>query len=59
MVSCKYLTNFWKTLQIPLINCEINFVLTWSADCVMASNTAANQETKKFAKTGENFMLHL
>ena len=42
MVSCKYLTNFWKTLQIPLINCEINFVLTWSADCVMASNTAAN-----------------
>ena len=25
MVPLKYLSNFWRTLKIPLINCEINF----------------------------------
>ena len=33
MVPLKYLGNFWRTLEIPLINCEINLVLTWSANC--------------------------
>ena len=28
MVPLKYLSNFWRTLKIPLINCEINLVLT-------------------------------
>ena len=31
-------------------NCEINSMLTWSEDCIITSNTAANQETK-FAVT--------
>ena len=26
----KYLSNFWRTLEIPLVNCEINLILTWS-----------------------------
>ena len=26
--SLKYLKFFWKTLQMPLINCEINLILT-------------------------------
>ena len=38
----KYLSNFWKTLEMLLINFEINIILTWSANCVI-SNTAANQ----------------
>ena len=29
----KYLSNFWRTLEIPLINCGINLILTWSANC--------------------------
>ena len=29
-----YLSTFWKTLDIPLINCEINFILIWSENCV-------------------------
>ena len=33
-VPLKYLCNFWRTLKMPLINCEINLILTWSADCV-------------------------
>ena len=32
MVPSKYLNNFWKTLEIPLINCQINLFLTWSAN---------------------------
>ena len=28
---------------MPLTNCEINLILNWSKECVIASNTAANQ----------------
>ena len=35
MVPLKYLSIFWRTLEMPLINCEINLVLTWSANCVI------------------------
>ena len=30
MVPLKYLSNFWRTLAILLINCEINLILTLS-----------------------------
>ena len=29
-VPLKYLSNFWRTLEMPLIRCEINPILTWS-----------------------------
>ena len=44
MVPSKYLSNFWRTLEMPLINCESNLILTSSANCVI-SNAAANQAT--------------
>ena len=40
MVPLKYLSNFWRTLETPLINCEINLILTWSDRCF---NPIANQ----------------
>ena len=43
MVPLKYLSNFWRTLEIPLINCEVNLILTWSADCVIIYTNVANQ----------------
>ena len=43
MVSFKYLSNFWRTLEMPLINCEVNLMLTWSANCVIVSTDVANQ----------------
>ena len=43
MVPLKYLSNFWRTLEIRLINCEITLLLTWSASCVIASTDVANQ----------------
>ena len=32
MVLLKYLSNFWRTLEMPLINCEINLFLAWSTN---------------------------
>ena len=29
MALLKYLSNFWRTLEMPLINCEINPDLNW------------------------------
>ena len=31
----KHSSNFLRTLKLPLINCEINLVITWSARCFM------------------------
>ena len=41
MVPLKYLSNFWRTLEMPLINCEVNLVLTWSSTCVITNSNGA------------------
>ena len=28
IVPLKYLSNIWRTLEMPLINCEVNLILT-------------------------------
>ena len=43
MVPLKYLSNFWRTLEMPLINCEVNLILTWSSTCVLIATNIANQ----------------
>ena len=43
MVPLKYLSNFWRTLEMPLINCEVNLILTWSSHCVLIATTVQNQ----------------
>ena len=43
MVPLKYLSNFWRTLEMPLINCEIELILTWSRNSVIISTDIANQ----------------
>ena len=43
MVPLKYLSNFWRTLEMALINCEVNLMLTWSDNCVIVSTDTANQ----------------
>ena len=34
-IPLKYLGNFWRSLDIPLINCEIILVLSWYKECVL------------------------
>ena len=42
MALLKYLSHFWRTLEMPLNNCEINLILTWSPNCVIVSTDVAN-----------------
>ena len=41
MVPLKYLSNFWRTLEMPFINCEVNLILTWSSACVITESNGA------------------
>ena len=43
MVPLKYLSNFWRTLEMSLINCEVNLILTWSSTCVLIATNTPNQ----------------
>ena len=36
-VPLKYLSNFWRSLEMPLINFKIHLELNWSKDCVMST----------------------
>ena len=52
MVPLKYLSDFWRTLEMRLINCEISLILTWSSTCVITNSTGAG----RFAIIDTNFM---
>ena len=43
MVPLKYLSNLRRTSEMPLFNCEVNLLLTWSASCIIVSTDVANQ----------------
>ena len=43
MIPLKYLSNFWRTLEMSLINCEIELILTLSRNSVIISTNVANQ----------------
>ena len=43
MVPLKYLSKFWRTLETPLINCEVNVILTWSSSCILIATVNPNQ----------------
>ena len=48
VVSLKFLVIFWRTPHMPLTNCEINLILTWSENCVLRSKATRD----KFIGTG-------
>ena len=39
IVPLKYLSNFCRTLEMPLINCEVSLFLAWSSTCVITNST--------------------
>ena len=43
MVPLKYLSNIWRNLEMPLINCEVKLDLTWSSTCVVTNSTGAGR----------------
>ena len=36
VVPLKKLSNFWRSLELPLINCEIEFDFSWSKECIIS-----------------------
>ena len=36
-IPLKYLGNFWRALNIPLISCEVSLELKWNKDCIITS----------------------
>ena len=45
IVPFKYLRNFWRTLEMSLINCEVSLFLTWSSTCVITNSTGEGRFT--------------
>ena len=44
VVPLKYISNFFRSLEMPLVNCKIDLELTWHKDCMISSvDTAAGQ----------------
>ena len=39
VIPLKHLSNFWRTLNVLLIHCEIELILTWSKNCTLADTT--------------------
>ena len=39
VVPFKYLSNFFRLLEMPLINCKIKLNLTWKKECVLSNQT--------------------
>ena len=46
MVPLKYLSHLWRTLEMPLINCEVNLISTWTSTCVLISTVNQNQAAR-------------
>ena len=40
VVPLKYLSNFFRSLEMPLINCKIKLNLTWKKECVLSNQTS-------------------
>ena len=40
-VPLKYLSNFWRSLEMPLINCKIELSLKWIENCILSSSGTA------------------
>ena len=43
IVPLKHLSNIWRRLEMPLINCEISLQLKWYNKCIIVAGTANNQ----------------
>ena len=49
VVALKYLSNFWRLLEMPLINWKIHLELNWIGNCILSSagNSAKSKKKKK------------
>ena len=58
VIPLKHLNNFWRNLDILLINCEVEIILTWSINCVLADMAVdADAHLAIVAPTGLEFQI--
>ena len=58
VILLKYLSNFWRNLDIPLINCKVEIILTWSKNCFLADVTVdADTDPAIVAPSGATFKI--
>ena len=48
-VPLKHLSNFWRTLDMSLINCEVSLILTQFENCVITSKAIRDANTEVVA----------
>ena len=51
VVPLKYVSNFFRSLELPLVNCKIDLELTWHKDCINSSANAAAGQVVSFMIT--------
>ena len=51
VVPLKYIGNFFRSLEMPLVNCKIDLELTWHKDCMISSVDAAAGQVVSFVIT--------
>ena len=44
-VPLECLSNFWRALDMPPINCKVNLILIWSKNCVITDSATQNDDT--------------
>ena len=42
VVPLKYISNFFRSLEMPLVNCKVDLDLSWKKDCLISSANVAN-----------------
>ena len=55
VVPLKYLSNFFRSLEMPLINCKTHLELNWTKDCVLSSAAGADNNATSFKITSSKF----
>ena len=44
VLPLKYLSNFWRSLNMPLINCEVELIFTWFKNCLLISKSTRDAD---------------
>ena len=51
VVPLKYIRSFFRSLEMPLVNCKIDLELTWHKDCMISCANAAVGHVVSFTFT--------